>query len=133
MLACCVGARLWHTTMADQEFLQQHIICITFGQPFLKIKMVQEQIQITPKFESVIHSVFSTDDVIPFMFSYLNVDGSPSSVLSYPKVKNEVGPSDVVSTAPTESPPKPVSLAYCVTCSCDVTLYNRVASLMYHF
>ena len=113
MLACCVGAQLWHSTMADQEFLLQHIICITFAQPFLKIKMIEEQIKITPQFESAIHSIFSTDDIVPLMFSYLNVDESVSSLLSHPKVKTQVGPCDVVSKASTQSSPKPVCLAYC--------------------
>ena len=99
MLASCVSARLWQNmTTADQAFLLQHVICITFGQPFLQIKMVQEEIQICPKFEQSIHSIFYKDDVVPLMLSYLHVDESslPKVSAPVPKAKALVGPSDSV-------------------------------------
>ena len=98
MLASCVTARLWQNATADQTFLLQHVICITFGQPFLQIEMVQEEIQICPQFEQSIHSVFYKDDTVPLMLSYLHVDESKlpeaSSTVSYPKAKALMGPSD---------------------------------------
>ena len=100
MLASCVSARLWQNATADQMFLLQHVVCITFGQPFLQIKMVQEEIQICPQFEQSIHSIFYKDDVVPLMLSYLHVDESKlpevSSPVSYPKAKALVGPGDSV-------------------------------------
>ena len=136
MLACCVGARLWHSTMAEQEFLLQHIICITFGQPFMKIKILEEEIGICPKFENTIYSVFSKVDNVPLMFSYLNLDESqpppaPSSV-SYPKSKALVGPSDAVENVSTQRQTKAVCLfALCIYKLFHVC-YIRVASSVCH-
>ena len=96
MLACCVGAQLWRST-TDREILLQRVVCITFGQPFLQIKMVQDEIDICPQFEQSIHSVFSKDDVVPLMFSYLHVDESNLPNVSSPlssTTKALVGPSD---------------------------------------
>ena len=72
MLACCVAARLWQST-TDQDVLLQRVICITFGQPFLHIKMVEDQIRICPKFEKSIHSVFNKDDFVPLMIGCLGL------------------------------------------------------------
>ena len=98
MLACCVGAQLWHNTAADREVLLQRVICITFGRPFLKIKMVEEEINICPEFEQSIHSVFNKEDVVPLMCSYLCTDeGKLPNVPSpptYPKTNALVGTSD---------------------------------------
>lgn len=97
MLACCVGARLWHLTPADREVLLQRVVCITFGQPFLKIRMVEDEIKICPQFEQSIHSVFNKDDVVPLMFGYLHIDESNLPDLSSPsscsKAKAISGPS----------------------------------------
>ena len=72
MLACCVCVRLWKST-TKQEVLLQRATCITFGQPLLKIKMVEEEIRICPQFEKSIHSVYSMDDNVPLMISCMDV------------------------------------------------------------
>ena len=91
MLACCVNARLWHSTTA-KEILLQRVICITFGQPFLQIRMVTEEIEICPDFEKTIHSVFIKDDQVPLMFGCLNLPNLSS--LAAPQLKALAGPSD---------------------------------------
>jgi GTP-binding protein EngB required for normal cell division len=100
MLASCVSARLWQNATADQAFLLQHVVCITFGQPFLQIKMVQDEIQICPQFEQSLHSIFYKDDVVPLMLSYLHVDESKLSNVPSPVPPSEakvlMGPSDSV-------------------------------------
>ena len=107
MLACCVAAKLWYSVTADRDVLLERVICITFGQPFLQIDMVEEEIAICPQFEQSIHSVFIKDDIVPLMFSYLAVEESdlpkvPSPV-TVPKMKALVAPSEsvpIVSTKP---------------------------------
>lgn len=95
MLACCIGAQLWHFTTADREVLLQRVICITFGQPFLKIKMVEDEIKFCPQFEQSIHSIFNKDDVVPLLFGYLHIDESKvPSPSSYSKAKAISGPSN---------------------------------------
>lgn len=88
MLACCVAARLWHST-TDRDVLLQRVICITFAQPFLKIKMIEEEIEICPQFEKSIHSIFNKDDLVPLMIRCLDLPGLP-----LPNVKALTAPSD---------------------------------------
>ena len=88
--------------MADQDALTQDIICITFGQPFLPIKMVEDEIEISPQFEKSIHCIFSKDDYVPLALSYLPVDKReplPDTFHSLSKAKALVGQSDAVSTS----------------------------------
>ena len=128
MLASCVSARLWQNATADQTFLLQHVVCITFGQPFLEIKMVQEEIQICPQFEQSIHSIFYKDDVVPLMLSYLHVDESKlpnvSSPVSYPKAKVLMGPSDSVAAPKVSAQPKLVYISFmCISHGHDFISY----------
>jgi hypothetical protein len=105
ILACCVSARLWHSTI-DREALSQRVICITFGQPFLQIKMVEEENAICPQFMESIHSVFSKKDIVPLLFSFLNVDQSKHPNVSpgiFGKTKALAGPDDAI-PKPTFSP-----------------------------
>ena len=111
MLASCISARLWHNTMADQEALAQRMICITFGQPLLQMKMVEEEICISPQFEQSIHCIFIKDDLVPLTFSYLPVDERkppPSmSPVVHPKTKAVVA-SDAVPQATAQTLLEPV-------------------------
>ena len=68
MLACCVCVRLWKS-ITKQEVLLQRALCITFGQPLLKIKMVEEELRVCPQFEKSIHSIYNMEDYVPFMIS----------------------------------------------------------------
>ena len=102
MLACCICARLWHNAMADQDALTQDIICITFGQPFLPLKMVEDEMAISPQFEKSIHCIVSKDDSVPLALSYLPVDERkplPVILPSLPKAKAVVGPSETLTTS----------------------------------
>ena len=110
MLACCVCAQLWHNTMADQEALAQDIICITFGQPLLPIKVVEDEIAISPLFERSIHCIFNKDDSVPLALSYLPVDERkplPHTIPSSPQAKALMGPSEAGSSS--QHSAKPVS------------------------
>ena len=91
MLACCVNAWLWHST-TDREILLHRVICITFGQPFLQIRMVKDKIESCPQFEETIHSVVVKDDRVPLMFGCLNFPNLSS--LAAPQVKALTGPND---------------------------------------
>ena len=87
MLACCVGARLWAST-TEAQILLERVVCITFGQPFLQIKMVQEEIEICPQFEESIHSIFYKEDFVPHMLGCLDesyITSLPSPALQASK------------------------------------------------
>ena len=80
MLACCVCARLWQSTI-DRNVLLQRVICITFGQPFLHVKIAEDEIKICPKFEKSIHSVFNKDDHVPLMIGCFDLVAPQASVV----------------------------------------------------
>ena len=48
------------------------MVCITFGQPLLGIPLLQEVAGKIPQFESIIHSVFDKEDVMPQLLHYFN-------------------------------------------------------------
>ena len=109
MLAVCITAQLWHNTMADQQALAKHIICITFGQPLMQLKMVEEEIGFSPQFEKSIHCILYKDDLFPVVLGYLPTnEGAPVPNLSpqfNPKTKALplATPSDTVSPANTQT------------------------------
>ena len=53
MLACNVTAKLWRETYASVGLLK-NVICISFGQPLIKIPSVQEAVQDFPGLEEMI-------------------------------------------------------------------------------
>ena len=73
MLACCVAANLWKSSHISATTLEQSVVCITFGQPLIKIKFFQEVAKDCPGLENTIHSIFWKEDVIPQILRYFGV------------------------------------------------------------
>ena len=117
MLAMCITSQLWHCAMADQQALSERIICITFGQPLMQLKMVEEQISFSPQFEQSIHCVFRQEDVFPVVLSYIPTDEKTPipnmSPPSHSEAKALVARSET-SEATTQSTSEPVGF---ITCS----------------
>lgn len=67
-MACYVTANLWQNSSFRSETLLKRVVCITFGQPFLRIPIVQKVIAMSPHFEQSIHSIFYEDDCVPQIF-----------------------------------------------------------------
>ena len=109
MLACCICAKLWHNTMADQDVLTQDLLCITFGQPLLPIKMVEDEISLFPLFEQAIHCVYCEEDPVPLTISCLRVDEKMSLLHNFSTAKAIVGPSDPGTNSPSKNASEPVS------------------------
>lgn len=76
MLACCVMANLWQESQISAEDLQKQAMCITFGQPFMKIQLVDEVLRICPEFKKSIHSVFLKDDLFPQIMGYVSLSAT---------------------------------------------------------
>lgn len=67
-------AFLWELPLLSLEILKENVTCITFGQPVIGLPHVKEIVQCTPEFESIIHSIFFEDDIIPRVMSFLDVE-----------------------------------------------------------
>lgn len=69
------------------------------------MKMVEEESRICPQFMESIYSVFSKKDIVPLLFSFLNLEESkhPVSLGMYHKTKALVGPDNVL-PKPTSTP-----------------------------
>ena len=93
MLACCVAANIWEKSYISTEVLEKDVVCITFGQPLIAIPFVQSVMKKFPKFETTVHSVLDSEDVVPRLFHYFSVgcihyrpvSVKCSSPQSYPK------------------------------------------------
>lgn len=72
MLACYVTANLWEGTYVSVNVLQKNVVCITFGQPLIRIPFVQEAIKHAPSIRQVIHSVYDKEDTFPLILHYQN-------------------------------------------------------------
>lgn len=72
-LACCVMANLWQESQISAEVLRKQAMCITFGQPFMKIQLVDEVLGICPELRKSIHSVFLKDDLFPQVMGYVSL------------------------------------------------------------
>ena len=73
MLACCVAANLWKTSHISATTLEQSVVCITFGQPLIKMKFFQEVAKDYPQLEKTIHSIFWKEDMIPQILRYFGI------------------------------------------------------------
>ena len=72
-----VMASIWRTSYIRKDVLHRKVICITFGLPLVNIPYIKEVAEMFPKFESTIHSIFSTEDVIPQLMKPLTSTNSP--------------------------------------------------------
>lgn len=72
-----VMASIWRTSYIRKDILHRRVICITFGLPVVSIPYIKEVAEMFPKFESTIHSIFSTEDVIPQLLKPLTSTSSP--------------------------------------------------------
>ncbi len=73
LLALSVTASLWELPLLSMEILRENVTCITFGQPLISLSHVKDVVQTTPEFESIVHSVFFTNDCVPRVMSFLDL------------------------------------------------------------
>lgn len=72
LLACSVTAKLCREPDLSVEQLQRNLVCITFGQPMVSINVIQETAQQIPVFNTIVHSVLLSKDVVPFVLRFLD-------------------------------------------------------------
>ena len=91
-MACYVTANLWQRSSFRTETLLKRVVCVTFGQPFLHMPMVQKVIAMSPHFEQSIHSIFYKDDCVPQIFQCIYGTIAPQPVHPNEDVKSLVQP-----------------------------------------
>ena len=70
MLACYAAACIWKMASTSTNVLEKNMICITFGQPFLSLPLLEEAIANFPQLAGILHQVYQTDDVLPGLMHY---------------------------------------------------------------
>jgi hypothetical protein len=73
MLACCIMANLWQESRISAEVLLKRATCIMFGQPFMKIQLVDQVFKMCPDLKKSIHSVFLKEDIFPQIMGYASL------------------------------------------------------------
>ena len=72
LLACLLAAKIWKLGGVDADVLKNKLNCITFGQPQLPIRSIQEVAARFPDFASNIHAVYLEEDMVPRVLKFLN-------------------------------------------------------------
>ena len=72
LLACLLAAKIWKLGCVDVDVLKNKLICITFGQPQISVRSVQEVAARFPEFASNIHAVYLEEDTVPRVLKFLN-------------------------------------------------------------
>ena len=107
-------ASIWKMNYIRKDILDKRVICITFGQPIASIRYIKQVAEKFPEFESTIHSVFSTEDVIPHLMWPLtcaDVLFPPASKIGNPSSPTPLGlPAPVKNGRPSPPPLAPASV-----------------------
>ena len=72
LLASAIAASVWDAPFISSDLLKENMTCITFGQPHVKIEVIQSVARRKPEMISTFHSVYLEDDHIPSVLSLLD-------------------------------------------------------------
>ena len=79
LLACSVTARLFQQPYLTSDQLAGSLMCITFGQPLISMQEIKETAHRLPLFKSVLHCIFTEDDIFPHLMRYTELELSTFS------------------------------------------------------
>ena len=65
-------ARVWDTPYISAELLKENLACITFGQPHVRVDVVQRVARRRPEMVSTIHAIFTEEDLLPSFMGLLD-------------------------------------------------------------
>jgi hypothetical protein len=63
---------VWDTPYISAELLKENLTCITFGQPHVRINVVQRVAKRRPEMISTIHAIFTEVDHLPSLMGLLD-------------------------------------------------------------
>ena len=82
LLACTIAASVWDLPYISSDLLKENLACITFGQPHVKLQIVQNvAMRRRPDLASTIHTVYSQDDCVPQLMRFLDESWSSEALL----------------------------------------------------
>ena len=65
-------ARVWDTPYISAELLKENLTCITFGQPLVRVDVIQKVVRRRPEMVSTIHAIFTEVDHLPSLMGLLD-------------------------------------------------------------
>ncbi len=72
LLASALAAMVWNTPYIGADLLKDHMVCITFGQPHVTVPLLADVARQRAELASTIHCIYSQDDMVPRLMSYLD-------------------------------------------------------------
>ncbi len=72
LLATALAAMVWNTPYIGADLLRDHMVCITFGQPHVTVPLLADVARQRAELTSTIHCIYSQDDMVPRLMSYLD-------------------------------------------------------------
>ena len=112
LLASTVLARVWDTPYISAELLKENLTCITFGQPLVRVDVIQKVARRRPEMVSTIHAIFTEVDHLPSLMGLL--DECWSDRIQLARNKDALG---IHLSAIANHSQKAVCLSYIVVCT----------------
>ena len=72
LLASAIAASVWDAPFISSDLLKENMTCITFGQPHVKIEVIQSVADRRPEMVSTFHLIYHEHDHIPSILSLLD-------------------------------------------------------------
>jgi hypothetical protein len=63
---------VWDTPYISAELLKENLTCITFGQPLVRVDIVEKVAKRRPEMVSTIHAIFTEVDHLPSLMGLLD-------------------------------------------------------------
>lgn len=65
-------AKVWDTLYISAELLKENLTCITFGQPHVRVDVVQKVARRRPEMASTVHAILTEEDLLPSLMGLLD-------------------------------------------------------------
>ncbi len=92
LLASYVTATLWkesciHVPITD---LQKNVVCVTYGQPLVKVPLVEHVVKCYEHFQDTVYHVYDKEDTFPRVLRYFSSKQHTMTPLAPSSTKTEV-------------------------------------------
>ena len=100
MLACYVTATLWKESYIPVTDLEKNVVCVTYGQPLIKVPLVEQVIKDFDHFQDTVYHVFDREDIFPRVlryYSYEKCDSTNGGMTALPSSSSSTSDSVAIS------------------------------------
>ncbi len=94
MLASYVTATLWKESYIPIADLEKNVVCVTYGQPLVKVPLVEHVVKCYEHFQDTVYHVYDREDDFPRVLRYFSSKQHTMTPLAPSSTKSEV-PSDL--------------------------------------